>query len=299
MKLYMPMLLILLLVASLCACGSKAETAVGEIPEESATALTWQEQYDLGVRYLSEGNYKEAIIAFEAAIKIDPKRVEGYLGLADAYEAMGDSDRAAQVIEDAIAALGELEELLARLEPELVRQGDEPGYMTLLMRQEYLLANGDHGQITYQYDEQGYLLTSEHQLWNYGPDHEFSGTDHAEFSYENGEAFAHRWYAGHDGITQDNGAESLGEAFPGDCAVGVTTGFAGDYSLCMDPCPEEYWLCPARVENPHIQFESDWAYADVTYDDRGYPVAYTSYDTRGQLGGTAELYWEIVPVVEE
>ena len=41
---------------------------------------TWQEQYDLGVRYLAEGNYEEAIIAFTAAIEIDPNRVEAYMG---------------------------------------------------------------------------------------------------------------------------------------------------------------------------------------------------------------------------
>ena len=57
----------------LCACGQSAEAA-------------WQEQYDLGVRYLSEGNYEEAIIAFTAAIDIDPKQPDAYLGLADVYE---------------------------------------------------------------------------------------------------------------------------------------------------------------------------------------------------------------------
>ena len=51
---------------------------------------TWQEQYDLGVKYLSEGNYQEAIIAFTAAIEIDPKRPDAYTGLADAYIAQGD-----------------------------------------------------------------------------------------------------------------------------------------------------------------------------------------------------------------
>lgn len=50
-----------------------------------ANGPTWQEQYDLGVRYLSEGNYKEAIIAFTAAIEIDPKQAPAYVGRADAY----------------------------------------------------------------------------------------------------------------------------------------------------------------------------------------------------------------------
>ena len=54
-------------------------------------AEQWQEQYDLGVRYLSEGNYEEAIIAFTAAIEIDPNRAEAYVGRGDAYVASGEN----------------------------------------------------------------------------------------------------------------------------------------------------------------------------------------------------------------
>lgn len=69
------------MMLTLCACGQKA--------------TTWEEQYDLGVRYLSDGNYEEAIIAFTAAIEIDPKRAEAFLGRGDAYEELGDLERAA------------------------------------------------------------------------------------------------------------------------------------------------------------------------------------------------------------
>lgn len=54
--------------------------------------LTWQEQYDLGVRYLSEGNYQEAIIAFTAAIEIDPKQADAYVGRGDAYVLSGKTE---------------------------------------------------------------------------------------------------------------------------------------------------------------------------------------------------------------
>lgn len=67
MKRYITGFLLFTLVLALSACGGKAES------EPSADALTWREQYDLGIRYLSEGNYEEAIIAFTAAIGIDPK----------------------------------------------------------------------------------------------------------------------------------------------------------------------------------------------------------------------------------
>jgi tetratricopeptide (TPR) repeat protein len=59
------------LIIGLCACGQSGPT--------------WQEQYDLGVRYLEEGNYEEAAIAFTAAIEIDPKQALGYVGRGDAY----------------------------------------------------------------------------------------------------------------------------------------------------------------------------------------------------------------------
>ena len=57
-----------------------------------AGAPTWEEQYDLGVRYLSEGNYEEAVIAFTAAIEIDPRRAEAYVGRGDAYLASGETE---------------------------------------------------------------------------------------------------------------------------------------------------------------------------------------------------------------
>ena len=90
MKRTVTLLLALLLTLSLAACGEKAPT--------------WQEQYDLGQRYLTEGNYEEAILAFTAAIEIDPKRPEAYLSLADAYEASGDPDAARKTLEDGLAA---------------------------------------------------------------------------------------------------------------------------------------------------------------------------------------------------
>lgn len=96
------LVLVLALALGLCACGSKAPT--------------WQEQYDLGVRYLSDGNYEEAILAFTAAIDIDPKRPEAYIGLADSYEQSGQPEQAADVLRRAIDLLGELPELLERLE---------------------------------------------------------------------------------------------------------------------------------------------------------------------------------------
>ena len=77
----------LILAIGLIACGQGSGQT-----SEVATASTWQEQYDLGIRYLSEGNYEEAIIAFTAAIEIDPNRAEAYVGRGDAYVGSGETE---------------------------------------------------------------------------------------------------------------------------------------------------------------------------------------------------------------
>lgn len=99
MKRTVSLLLALVLLLTLCGCGKKDDDAAG--------AGSWQEQYDLGVRYLSDGNYEEAIIAFTAAIEIDSKRPEAYLGLADAYTGTGDLDAARKALEDGLVATGD------------------------------------------------------------------------------------------------------------------------------------------------------------------------------------------------
>lgn len=78
--------LLLVLLMSISACGKSGSS------QSEPQGLTWQEQYDLGLRYLSEGNYEEAIIAFTVAIEIDSKQVETYVGRGDAYVASGETE---------------------------------------------------------------------------------------------------------------------------------------------------------------------------------------------------------------
>ena len=109
------LVLTLALLLGLCACGTGGEDS-------------WQEQYDLGVRYLSEGNYEEAVVAFTAAIEIDPKRPEAYIGRGDAYALSGDTeDNLSAALADYEAALA-LDETMPGawlgLADVYIRQGD-------------------------------------------------------------------------------------------------------------------------------------------------------------------------------
>ena len=122
MKQFTCVFLTIILLLTLAACQKAPEV------EPVDEALDWQTQYDLGVRYLSEGNYEEAILAFEAAIKIDPKNADAYRKLAEAYEKTGDEDAALHTLETGAEATGdrELADLAEKKRQELDAQPEQP-----------------------------------------------------------------------------------------------------------------------------------------------------------------------------
>lgn len=87
----------------------------------------WQEQYDLGVRYLSEGDYEEAIIAFSAAIEIDPNNPDAYVQRGDAYvmAAKAEPDRAEEYLRKAKKDYKKAENLDESLEEEMDEKLEE------------------------------------------------------------------------------------------------------------------------------------------------------------------------------
>ena len=138
------------------------------------TEKDWQEQYDLGMRYLEEGDFEEAILVFSAAIEIDPDRPEAYMGRAEAYIGIGDKEKALQDYkraqrtakngDDYDDLLDELEDLIEQLE-EIIDNPEEettpkPGAEELqLIRVE---TRGSDGMLIYRtemrYDDQGRLV---------------------------------------------------------------------------------------------------------------------------------------------
>ena len=131
----------LLLLLGLTSCGKSMEAK-------------WQEQYDLGMKYVPEGNYEEAVMAFTAAIEIDPKSADAYLALADIYEAQGDTESLQAILEQGLEAAGDAR-LQERLEeqnsPRTERIDQEDG--SYLIWEE--LENG--GMRIYHYDADGTL----------------------------------------------------------------------------------------------------------------------------------------------
>jgi len=98
-----------LLTLFLCGCQKEQELPAEPEPE-------WKTQYNLGVRYLRDGNYEEAILAFEAAIEIDPGQDRAYAKLAETYMELGDYETAREILEDAMDEMGDSSRLKQTLE---------------------------------------------------------------------------------------------------------------------------------------------------------------------------------------
>lgn len=294
-------LAVLLLLTS---CAQNAET-------------TWQEQYDLGVRYLSEGNYEEAIIAFNAAIEIDPKRAEAYIGLADAYEAQGDVERARQVLEDVLAVVSDPDMIRSRLaeleegeapEPTLEptpastdNLADESGPVYLLMRQAGYTPDGVLVQsYMYQYDAQGYILSRE-EVW-YSP-YTGSLTKNSITTYE---------YTGEPGqcrmIPDRQAYESEEKWLAAQQEISVRPGLGTFWGYGSG---EGYFIyaSPYNVdtltndgvltkEASNTNDSEDWAYAVYTFDDAGNPINIVTYNDADTVVGTATLEWKLLEAAD-
>lgn len=84
----------IILILTLIICFLAAMTGCGE----TVSSRSFQESFDLGVKYLEEADYDKAILAFTAAIQIDPKDAEANRNLAVAYEHTGKPKEAASFL---------------------------------------------------------------------------------------------------------------------------------------------------------------------------------------------------------
>ena len=85
----------------------------GVIIFSNSPAQRLKKQLSLGERYLSELKYDEAVLAFEEALKIEPRTEAAYIGLANAYIGKEDYESALAAVERGIEAVGETEAFMA------------------------------------------------------------------------------------------------------------------------------------------------------------------------------------------
>ena len=112
MKKIISIVLSLVMMLSFVGCGQKAVAG-------------WQEQYDLGIKYVNEAKYEEAILAFTKALEIDPKQQPVYIAMADVYIRQGDYTAAQETLAKAETETGtsaELTQTKEKLERDIEKQ---------------------------------------------------------------------------------------------------------------------------------------------------------------------------------
>lgn len=97
MKKTIIILLSIALALVMLICGMLAYSYIRD-----TNASKWDEQYNLGIRYLRDGQYQEAVLAFTAAIDIAPRKYEAYIARGDAYIELDNYQAAQQDYQQAI-----------------------------------------------------------------------------------------------------------------------------------------------------------------------------------------------------
>ena len=311
MKRTVTLLLALLLTFSLSSCGEKAPT--------------WQEQYDLGQKYLTEGNYEEAILAFTAAIEIDPKRAPAYVGRGDAY--MGTAElaedgtaawesavtdylaaidldgTAAEVYgkaADAYLALGDLDAAEDILRKGYDATGDETlqtrleelaarRNLKLLVRQEAYAPSGTLvASADYEYNEEGYI-TKKTFRWYVGQRSEEVDT----WEYINGECWHVPDRSHYDSDEAWQAARETTYVKPGEAADywnSCNGGMDSGEQFMVDVSPVN-WRDDADAIRATGVMEDRVSRVEYTFDAEGYPVSTRTYDKNGNFTGSGVLTW--------
>jgi len=70
---------------------------------QNITTSRIKEGLSLGNKYLSDGKYEEAILAFQKVIKIQSKNIEARVGMAKAYVKLGRTEEATKILKEAIS----------------------------------------------------------------------------------------------------------------------------------------------------------------------------------------------------
>lgn len=101
----------------------------GYVLSQSGSSGQKENMLELGQQYLDELEYEQAIACFETYLEIDPKCVDAYLGLADAYIGRRDYRKALEVLEEGYAVTGDpgLQERISQIEESLA-EGSNDSY---------------------------------------------------------------------------------------------------------------------------------------------------------------------------
>lgn len=261
-----------LLALSLAAC------------DERTNSTNWQEQYDLGIRYLTEGSYEEAIIAFTAAIEIDPKQALAFIGRGQAYVLSDETEEyltAAQTDFETALALDEtIPDAWLGLVDVYIRRGEYDRALEIL-REALDKTNGDSS------------IEAKLAEMERGTFSDTSGRTRRSSHFENGELVEYWLYeydeAGNNVVTtnyQADGTWSRTETSEFDeqgREIRMTAQSEGDTSVET----YEYDGLGRRIRETRTHGNGDGlnstTYTEISYDDETRTETHDEYDSQGEL----------------
>ena len=107
---------------------------VAACAQQPTTAISTSDTLAAAERYLSELNYEQAIIEFDKILEVEPKNVDAYLGKAEAYIALGNTEAALSALREGYEQTGD-ERLKTRLDEMSEHDEAEPEDTALTMNQ--------------------------------------------------------------------------------------------------------------------------------------------------------------------
>ena len=66
---------------------------------DNGAAFDLAEQLSFGQKYLDDHDYENAVMTFDKIIEVDPRNIDAYIGLADAYLGMDEEEMAIEALE--------------------------------------------------------------------------------------------------------------------------------------------------------------------------------------------------------
>ena len=97
--------IVIIALAGVLALGIGGTAAAVGISNTSANRVS--RYMGAAERYLSEMNYEQAIIEFQRILEIDPMNADAYLGISEAYMALGDIDNAVETLRTGLEQTGD------------------------------------------------------------------------------------------------------------------------------------------------------------------------------------------------
>ncbi len=97
--------IIIIIIAAILLIGAGI-TAVAVVNSHSASSGV-AGSLQLAERYLNEQNYEQAVIEYQKVLEIEPMNVDAYLGIAEAYLGMGDTEKALEWLNKGLEQTGD------------------------------------------------------------------------------------------------------------------------------------------------------------------------------------------------